>query len=127
MNEQLELFDKESRERFGAWAKFHRENPKVWLLFKKFAESARQRGRRSRFGARMIGERIRWYTTVETNDPDYKVNDHHWPYYARLLMLTDANFAEFFELRLSRSDAPDQMILDAHQDCWGAEYLDGTV
>ena len=125
---QLELFDKASRERFQRWAKFHRENPKVWILFRKFARQAHERGNRSHFGARMIGERIRWYTQVETNDPEYKVNDHHWPYYARLLMLLEPEqFIDFFELRLKRTDASAEMILEAHQACWGAEYLDGVV
>ena len=124
--QQLHLFDKRSQQRYQHWSKFHRENPKVWLLFVKFARAALA-AKRARFGARMIGERIRWYTTVETNDPDFKVNDHHWPYYARLLMLTDSDFAGFFELRTKRTDATDEDILAAHDQAWGNQYLEGTV
>ena len=93
------LFDKHSEggERFQRWLKFHRENPKVWKLFQYFAWEAW--GVRERFGARMIWERMRWYTQVETTDCDYKLNDHYPPYYARLLAWTFEEFDSFFELR----------------------------
>jgi hypothetical protein len=108
---QQSLFDYEP-ERFTAWKKFHRSNPQIYRYFVRFAEQALYNGR-SRIGARMIGERIRWYTSVQTNDPIYKINDHHWPYYARLLMLTDERFAGFFQRRDENFDATDEMIKDA--------------
>ena len=73
---QLELFT-DTRPRFEAWKQFHAENPAVFALFRRFAEQALNSQGRKHFGARMIGERIRWYTAVETTDPEYKVNDHH--------------------------------------------------
>ncbi len=58
----------------------------------------------------MIGERIRWYTAVETTDDDFKINDHHWPYYARILMLSYPEFGGFFEIRDARFDATDEEL-----------------
>lgn len=90
--------------RLGAFLAFHRDNPKVWKLFKRFSEQALQAGR-ERYGAHCIGERIRWHTSVETKDPDFKLNDHHLPYYARLLAGTDERFAGFFEFRDGHFDS----------------------
>ena len=98
-----------SNGRFQRFCEFHRDNPTVWALFKQFAYQARSTGR-ERFGARMIGERIRWYTLIETNSTDYKLNDHYWPYYARLLMLADDRFKGFFERRDTRFDATDEEL-----------------
>ncbi len=101
--------------RFHDWQTFHRANPRVFELFRQYANEALNSNNRHHFGARSIGERIRWYTTVETSDPDFKVNDHQWPYYARLLMVLDKRFADFFNTRDARFDASDTMILAAHQ------------
>lgn len=96
--------------RYEAFKKFHRENPQVFELFIMFSRKARESNRRY-FGARMIGERIRWYTTVETNDVEYKVNDHHWPYYARLAMLMyPKELGGFFQRRDERFDVDDDTL-----------------
>ncbi len=89
------MADATIQERF---AEFHRDNPKVYELFQRFTYQALQTGRK-RFGARMIWERMRWYTTVETNDLEFKLNDHYPPYYARLFMARHPKYAGFFETR----------------------------
>lgn len=107
----------ENKQRLKMFAEFHRDNPQVFRLFRKFARQALESRPSRRFGARMIGERIRWYTTVETTDSDFKINDHHWPYYARMLMLAHREFADFFEIRSARFDATEKELL---------RVLDGT-
>ena len=82
---------------------FHNENPHIYDLFKKFARQAQTNGR-SYFGARSIGERIRWYVNVETTDPEFKINDHFWPFYVRLLIQEDPSFATFFRQRKALAD-----------------------
>ena len=99
--DQLGLFY--GGERYQAWKRFHEENPQVYKLFLKFANEAREAGR-ERFGARMIWERIRWYTQVETTGWKFKLNNNHVPYYARLLMLRDRRFDGFFDTRDARFD-----------------------
>lgn len=75
--------------------KFHTENPKVYEYVKRFANEAKASGR-ERFGIGMIWERLRWYTTVETNDEQFKLCNNHRSCYARLLMLDDPSFEAFF-------------------------------
>jgi len=79
--------------------RFDRENPAVYRLFRRFALEALAVGGRRRFGARMIGERIRWYAAVETSGHDFKVNDHLWPFYARKFMADHPQHAGAFETR----------------------------
>jgi hypothetical protein len=88
----------------AAFEKFHAENPKVYELFSKFALQAIAAGR-TRFGARMIWNRIRWYTAVETSDPDFKLNDHHSPYYARMFMRDHPRYEGFFETRRTQDES----------------------
>lgn len=103
MTEQLGLFDGPgilTRQ----WTRFHRENPKVWELFNRFASEALYRGRQ-RLGARAVWERMRWYTTIETDDfpVDWKLNDHYPPFYARLFMAAH-DCDGFFSVRDSEAD-----------------------
>lgn len=75
--------------------KFHAENPRVYELVKRFANEAKNSGR-THFGIKMIWERLRWYTTIETNDEKFKLCNNHHSCYARLLMLEDPSFEAFF-------------------------------
>lgn len=99
--------------RFAAFRQFHRDNPEVYRLFRKFARQALDAGMPS-CGARLIGERIRWHVRIETQSDDgFKVNDHHWPYYSRLLMLEEPRaFDGFFERRDGQFDVTDEVLLD---------------
>jgi hypothetical protein len=102
-----------SHERF---AQFHQENPHVYQLFKRFAFEAIG-ARRGRFSARTILHRIRWYTSVETNDPDgFKVNDHWSPYYGRMFVRDHPEHEGFFETRRAIADRP---TLEEHPAWWG--------
>ncbi len=79
---------------------FDAENPHIYKLFCHFTYVAINRGRR-KFGARMIWERMRWHSMVETKDPnsDFKLNDHYPPYYARKFMDKNPRHDGFFEIR----------------------------
>ncbi len=83
---------------------FHAENPDVYQLFERFTFEAIQAGRK-RFSARTVLHRIRWYTSVETRDPQgFKINDHWSPFYARMFHERYPAYAGFFELRESVAD-----------------------
>lgn len=101
--------------RFEAWVEFHRANPAVFEAFVSFARQARAAGA-VKIGARMVGERIRWHSTVDARPTDgqYRFNDHLWPYYARLAMALYPELEGAFERRDQRFDATDQQILAAH-------------
>ena len=115
MPDQQTLFDDfepPCETRYERFKEFHRKNPQVYQLFLQFARQAVER--RVRFGARMIWERIRWYTLIETTDAKYKLNDHFTAYYARLSMLEFPDtLGGFFEIRDSRFDTTEeQMVQD---------------
>ncbi len=93
----------EPRSSVAKFKEYHGENPNIYELFKRFALDAVETGR-PRFSARMIGERIRWYTTVETRGDSFKVNDHYWPFYARLFVRDHPQYCTMFEFRGALGD-----------------------
>ena len=80
----------------------HEENPHVYELFKKFTQQVINAGF-EHYSARAVFHRIRWYTNVETNDPTFKLNDHHSPYYARMWM-QEHEPEDFFRIRELRNE-----------------------
>jgi len=85
---------------FDAAIVFHRDNPEVYKLFRRFALEAVASGR-DYFGAKMIWERLRWYTMIETRGEPYKLNNNHHSVYARMFIAEYPQHARFFQLRSS--------------------------
>ena len=121
---QPSLFSLEDS-RFDQWKQFHGKNLSVWRLFRSFALEAHRAGR-TQLSARLIGERIRWFCTIETTDQEFKVNDHHWPYYARLLAGTEQRFQGFFTFKDAKFDATTEDIVAAHREATAKAYEDGS-
>jgi hypothetical protein len=83
--DQLELFKAHADGIDEAFWKFRKDNPQIYQLLVRFARQAKQAGR-TRFGMKMLFERVRWYTVVETNDPTgLKINNNYTSRFARLL------------------------------------------
>lgn len=103
MNDLFNPFGPTPRDpRIAAFEEFHRANPHVYEAFKRFAREAQ--GKVARYSADAILHRIRWFSTIETNDPAWKLNDHWSAFYARKLLKDDPSFAGFFELRKAAAD-----------------------
>jgi hypothetical protein len=103
MNERAKkLFDcdKKLLEKFK---EFHKLNPDVYKLFKKFAIEAKGSGRQ-RFSHWMIANRIRWYTTIETRGSDYKLSNDFIALYARLLIYHRPEFEGFFLIKKMKNN-----------------------
>lgn len=83
---------------FARASKFDEENPMVWDLFVRFSLQAKSNGR-DYMGAKAVIERIRWYTSVETTGPLFKLNNSHTAYYARKFLHKHPHLAGFFKLR----------------------------
>ncbi len=118
MTQQLLNFESETtpvdtRKRFTGWCQFHRENPHVFRLFRAYAVEELAKNS-NRISARDIGEEIRKTKPVETTDPDFKVNDWWWPYYARLLTGLNKRFAGKFLLKKSTFDSTIEEIVAFH-------------
>lgn len=95
-----ELFFEIKPHIFKKFWQFHTENPRVYALIKQFANEAKNSGR-TRFGIQMIWERLRWYTTIETNDEQFKLCNNHCSCYARLLMIDDPSYRTFFVRKIT--------------------------
>lgn len=96
------LFDHPSlREKFE---RYDRENPQVWRMFCRFTHEAINAGR-ARFSAKMVFERLRWYTTVETRGDDgFKLNNNYHAFYARKFMEHHPQHDGLFETRKQKSE-----------------------
>lgn len=80
---------------------FHKKNPKVFGLFSRFAIEAAASGR-THFGAKAIMERVRWEVDINTvgENHDFKLNNNHTAYYARLFMKAYPEYKDFFRTRV---------------------------
>lgn len=81
--------------RLEQFLKFHHENPRVYELFSKFTHQVIERGHQH-YSADAIFHRIRWHTSVETTDPDFKIGDHNRVFYARLWCQKNPTHADLF-------------------------------
>lgn len=84
--------------------KFHSENPRVYEVLLRLAREWRARTNGRKLGIGALVERARWELVMETNDPDYKINNTHRAFYARLLMLRNPELRGMFDLRASAAD-----------------------
>lgn len=89
-------FETVDEETYRAFQQYHRTNPAIFAAFKKFAFEAR--GRKKRFGAKAVMERVRWELEINTTG-SFKVNNDFTALYARLLIYQHPEFKNFFSLR----------------------------
>jgi len=81
-----------------------RDNRHIWRAFDAAAEQLARNGV-EHFGARAIGEHIRFETALRERGGDFKVNDHAWPDCARLWLLMHPSYPRFFETRAQRNSS----------------------
>jgi hypothetical protein len=96
------LFDQLPAPVVARFQRYHRANPHVYDLFRRFAREAMAAGR-VRYSADAILHRIRWFVQVETAG-EFKANNDAAAFYARMLIAEDAAFSGFFQLRKSAAD-----------------------
>jgi hypothetical protein len=102
MTEQLALsFDPTIADRFE---EFHEANPKVYVVLVRLAREWVNRTGRRKVGIGALYERARWEIATATNDPDFKLNNNFRAFYARLIMCSEADLADLFDLRSSGAD-----------------------
>lgn len=85
--------------------RFHELNPQVFIALESMTRELTNRGRK-RIGIKMLFEVLRWNYYMETSDPnsDFKINNNYAPYYSRLLIEKNPEWANVFELRTIRSN-----------------------
>ncbi len=103
---------KSKLELFGNFKEFHLKNPKVYHLFKRFTFEVIERGHKN-FSADAISHRIRWQTSIETTDEEFKICNDHISFYSRLFMLEHPKYDGFFRTK----------EIHPHVNIWIAEMI----
>jgi hypothetical protein len=82
---------------------FHQANPDVWALFIKYAKLAAAAV--PHWACRAIFHRIRWYAQIDTkSQDDFKINNNHSPYYARLFEQEFPEHKGFFTTCITKGE-----------------------
>ncbi len=87
-----------------AFEKFHQENPDLYRVLVAQARRWVRATGRHRLGIASLFETARWEVSISTTDPDFKIPNDHKPFYARLIMVQEADLAGLFELRRAEAD-----------------------
>jgi hypothetical protein len=84
---------------------FHEANPQIFDRLVELARKAKFWGRRH-YGIAALWEVMRWDFFSKVNSPidEFKLNNNHRAYYARLIMATCPDLDGFFH---TRGDEPD--------------------
>jgi len=81
---------------------YHKQNPKIYEGFKKYAFEAIAKGREY-FSAEAIINRLRWDSLVAGND-EFKINNNYKAFYSRMFMNENPEYRGFFRTRGSVYD-----------------------
>jgi hypothetical protein len=98
------IFEEVEPHCFKQFARFHQENPRIYILFRKYAQQMRNAGR-DYYSAKCIMERIRWHENVETAGDSFKISNSVTSCYQRLLIIEDPSFDKFFRRQNKRGAA----------------------
>jgi hypothetical protein len=83
----------------AAFEEYHAANPQVYRRLRAKAFALLATGKR-KYGINTLIEVLRWEhdMSIDTTD-EFKINNNHAPFYARLLMETNPELEGFFNLR----------------------------
>lgn len=95
------LFDATLAQRFE---RFNAENPNVYATLVRLARDWSRQTGGHKIGIKSLYEVARWHIALETNTPDYKLNNSYTAFYARLIMLQERDLRGIFDLRVSEAD-----------------------
>ena len=84
--------------KWNAFLRFHQDHPEVYDFFRSAATKAKSIGH-AKIGARLLMERVRWNCYIERKGEKYKINNNHFPLYARLFIQDNPDYKDFFEFR----------------------------
>lgn len=97
--QKLQFTDKRPPAHERQFLAFHHANPQVYARLRDMALALRRRGFK-RWGVKNLYEKLRYDLAIETfGEPEFRLNNNYHSHYARLLMESEPQLAEFFELR----------------------------
>lgn len=80
--------------------RFHEANPHVYKSLVRLARDYKERKHKKKLGIAMLFELLRWDHLMRVNsDDDFKLNNNYRAYYARLIMASEDDLRDVFELR----------------------------
>ena len=83
---------------------FHRANPHVYMLLRRFTWEIKQAGHKH-YSMDAVYHRVRWHMQIDTiGDLDFKLNNNHTSYYARMIMRREPALEGFFRTRELRGE-----------------------
>ncbi len=80
---------------------FHRANPEVYLTLVRLAGFSKKCGATT-IGIGALFERLRWEMQLKTDGGEFKLNNNHRAFYARMLMENEPELSGLFALRKQR-------------------------
>lgn len=83
---------------------FHAQNPHVYPVLVGLARDMKRIGAKKGSIAQVF-EVARWNISIQTNDPDYRLQNSYRAFYARLIMHQEPDLDKFFNVRSSKADA----------------------
>lgn len=89
---------------FTKFCQYHKDNPQVYVEFKKFTFKTIKKGFQN-YSAKGIFELIRWHSGVTAEQTDgFKVNNNYTSFYARLFEKEHPKHQDYFRKRSSKFD-----------------------
>lgn len=89
---------KPERASFASFEKFHRTHPEIYRLLVEMAREVKKR--RNKYSIKTLWEVLRWKINIGMSKTgDFKLNNNHHAYYARLIMRQEPDLKGFFTLR----------------------------
>lgn len=100
--EQLELiYDR--RDIAKDFERFHRENPAIYRRLVNLCREVRGAGH-DQYSMKALFERLRWWHRIELKSKEpFLLNNNFTSHYARLIMRTEPDLFDFFEVRKLRA------------------------
>lgn len=99
----MQLSFQYSRNLKEKFEEYHKRNPEVYDLFRKYTLRAIQSGYKH-FGSQMIIEKIRWQSAIVKGDHDFKINNDFAAFYSRMFIMEYPSYSDYFRTRTSQAD-----------------------
>jgi phage terminase large subunit GpA-like protein len=83
---------------YKRFLEFHRLNPKVYTLLVEGAKKVKAVGYK-RYSINTLFEIVRWHNDIDTKGDEFKLNNNHRAFYARMIMKNNPELDGMFRTR----------------------------
>lgn len=87
---------------FASYMAWDAANPHFWPMFERFTLELAGRGYRQ-LSAKLIFERIRWESMIQTRGEEWKLNNNYTAFYARRYMQAHPEHGQMFSTRVQHA------------------------